>query len=131
LADEKIATTKVAGTWAWFFQRLSAVLLVVFLAVHLYADHFMDVSEETGDEPLITFEEVSVRLDQLFYIVVDYGMLSMVLLHGLNGLRTVMFDFDMFVKRRKIVDVGLWVLGVATLVWGIVILFPFISGSGG
>jgi succinate dehydrogenase hydrophobic anchor subunit len=131
MSEEKIATSKVAGTWAWFFQRLSAVLLVVFLAVHLYADHFMDVSEETGEEALITFEEVSVRLDQLFYIVIDYGMLSMVLLHGLNGLRTVLFDFDMFVKRRKMIDVGLWVLGIATLIWGIVILFPFISGSGG
>jgi succinate dehydrogenase hydrophobic anchor subunit len=53
----------------------------------------------------------------------------MVLLHGLNGLRTVMFDFDMFAKRKKLIDVGLWVLGIATLIWGIVILFPFIFGE--
>jgi len=89
----------------------------------------MDVGAETGEDPLITFNEVSVRLDQLIYIVVDYGMLSMVLLHGLNGLRTVMFDFDMFAKRKKLIDVGLWVLGIATLIWGIVILFPFIFGE--
>jgi succinate dehydrogenase hydrophobic anchor subunit len=56
-------------------------------------------------------------------------MLSMVLLHGLNGFRTVLFDFDMFVKRKKLVDVGLWVVGIATLIWGIVLLFPFITGG--
>jgi succinate dehydrogenase / fumarate reductase, membrane anchor subunit len=130
MAENRVATSKVAGTWAWAFQRLSAVLLIIFLAMHLYASHFMDVSEETSGESLITFDEVSIRLDQLLYIVVDYGMLSMVLLHGLNGLRTVLFDFDMFVKRRKLIDVGLWVVGVATLIWGIVILFPFITNGG-
>ena len=129
MAEQQIATTKVAGTWAWFFQRLSAVLLVILLGIHLYVAHFMDLDSHTGDEALITFEDVSVRLDQLIYIVVDYGMLAMVLLHGLNGFRTVLFDFDMFVKRRKAVDAGLWVLGVGTLVWGIVILFPFITGG--
>src|SRR4030042_588550 len=129
MSEHKIATSKVAGTWAWFFQRLSAVLLVVFLGIHLYVSHFMDVGAETGKDPLITFNEVSVRLDQLIYIVVDYGMLSMVLLHGLNGLRTVMFDFDMFAKRKKLIDVTLWAVGIATLIWGILILFPFIFGE--
>ncbi|MEW5747240.1 MAG: hypothetical protein AB1793_00420 [Candidatus Thermoplasmatota archaeon] len=130
MAEQRVATSKVAGTWAWALQRLSAVLLIVFLAVHLYASHFMDVGSETGEEPLITFDEVSVRLDQLLYIVVDYGMLSMVLLHGLNGFRTVLFDFDMFVKRRKLIDVTLWVVGIATLIWGMVILLPFITNGG-
>jgi succinate dehydrogenase hydrophobic anchor subunit len=128
MAETRIATSKVAGTWAWFFQRLSAVLLIVFLAIHIYADHFMDLNDKTPGDQLITFNEVSIRLDQLLYIVVDWGMLSMVLFHGLNGLRTVMFDFDMFVKRKKMVDVGLWILGIATLVWGIIILLPFIEG---
>ncbi len=129
MPDQRIATTKVAGTWAWFFQRLSAVLLVVFLGIHLYASHFMDLGEHESGESLISFDDVTLRLDQVFYIVVDYGMLSMVLVHGLNGLRTVLFDFDMFVKRKKYIDVGLWMVGIVTLIWGIVILFPFITGG--
>jgi succinate dehydrogenase hydrophobic anchor subunit len=129
MPEQKIGTTKVAGTWAWFFQRLSAVLLIIFLGIHLYASHFMDLGEHQTGDPLITFDDVTIRLDQLIYIVVDYGMLSMVLLHGLNGFRTVLFDFDMFVKRKKMVDVTLWVVGAATLVWGVVLLFPFITGG--
>lgn len=123
-----IRTSKVAGTWAWFFQRLSAVLLIVFLGVHIFIDHFMGASKEVAGETLITFGDVSLRLGQVLYIFVDYTLLALVLFHGLNGARTVMFDFDMFVKRKKAVDVSLWVLGIATLVWGIVILWPFING---
>jgi len=128
MAEQRIATTKVAGTWARCFKSLSEVLLVTVLAFHIYADHFMDLDDKSPGDQLISFEDVSIRLDQLLYISVDYGMLSMVLLHGLNGLRTVMFDFDMFAKRKKMVDIGLWVLGIATLVWGIIILLPFIEG---
>lgn len=129
MAEQRIATTKVAGTWPWFFQRLSAVLLIVFLAIHIYVSHFADVGSETGEEPLITFNEVSVRLDALIYIVVDYGMLTCVLFHGLNGFRTVLFDFDWFANRKKLIDVALWVVGAVTLVWGIIILLPFINGA--
>ena len=40
MAEQKIATTKVAGSWAWFFQRLSAALLVVLLTIHIYMDPY-------------------------------------------------------------------------------------------
>ncbi len=129
MADQKVATTKVAGTWPWFLQRLTAVLLIVFLAIHIYVSHFMDVGAETGEEPLITFNEVSLRLNALIYVVVDLGMLTCVLFHGLNGLRTVLFDFDMFANRKKTIDIGLFVLGIGTLVWGVIILLPFINGA--
>lgn len=122
MAEPKIATTKVAGTWAWLLQRLSAILLVVLLGVHIYLDHYAEVGAE------ITVGWVHERLGELLYIAVDYSMLALVLFHGLNGTRTILFDFDMFAKRQKQVDVALFVLGVATLIWGIVILFPFIAG---
>jgi len=122
MAEQRIATSKVAGTWAWFFQRLSAGLLVVLLTLHIYVDHYMEV----GDE--LTVGEVHTRLKQVLFIVIDYSMLGMVLFHGLNGTRTVMFDFDVFLKRKKLVDIGLWVLGIAMMIWGIIVLFPFING---
>ena len=122
MADQKIATSKVAGTWAWFFQRVSAGLLIVLLAVHIFLDHYDEIGAE------ITVGWVHARLGELIYIAVDYSMLAMVLFHGLNGTRTILFDFEMFVKRKRAVDIGLWVLGVATMIWGIVILWPFITG---
>lgn len=122
MAQQKIATSKVAGTWAWFFQRLSAGLLIAFLGAHIYFDHFWHVGEAID---VVTVHE---RVRELVFIFVDYGLLSMVLFHGLNGTRTVMFDFDMFIKRKKLVDVSLWIVGIAMLVWGIIVLWPFIKG---
>lgn len=122
MAEQKIATSKVAGTWAWFFQRLSAVLLVVLLGLHIYVDHFVDMGTP------LDVAGIHTRVKQLLFVVVDYSLLGMVLFHGLNGTRTVMFDFDMFIRRKKLVDVGLFVLGVAMMIWGIIVLFPFING---
>jgi succinate dehydrogenase / fumarate reductase membrane anchor subunit len=122
MVTQKIATSKTAGTWAWFFQRLSAVLLVILLAAHIIAAHYWHVGEA------ISVDTVNERLKNVAFIAIDYSMLAMVLLHGLNGTRTVLFDFDMFIKRKKVVDMGLWILGIATMIWGIVILWPFIAG---
>lgn len=122
MTSQTIATTKVAGTWAWFFQRLSAGLLIILLTVHIYLDHYAEVGAD------ITVNWVHQRLGQLLYIGVDWSMLALVIFHGLNGSRTILFDFDMFAKRRKTVDVGLWILGIAMLVWGIIVLLPFIQG---
>jgi len=122
MAEQRIATSKVAGSWAWFFQRLSAVLLVVLLGIHIYVDHFWHVGE------VLTVSNINDRLREAVFIVIDYSLLAVVLFHGLNGTRTVLFDFNRFAKRKDLVDVGLWVLGIATMVWGIIILWPFIQG---
>ncbi len=57
---------------------------------------------------------MSARLADTVILVVDYTMLVTVLFHGLNGLRTVLFDFDMFANRKKMIDVALLVVGIAT-----------------
>ena len=129
MAESRIATSKVAGTWAWYFQRISAVALIALLGVHIFLDHFDGITGEESGDTLITLDKVSIRLDQLIYIVVDYLLLAFVLFHGLNGARTVILDFDRFARHRKALDIGLWILGIATLIWGIVILFPFIQGG--
>ena len=125
MAESKVATTRVAGSWPWFLQRVSAVLLVVLLAAHIVIDHFWQMGASTSE---LSVYNIHLRLRELVWIGVDWSMLAVVLFHGLNGTRTVMFDFDCFMKRRKMVDAGLWVLGIAMLVWGIIILMPFING---
>jgi len=127
MPENRPSTSKVAGTWAWFFQRLSAVLLIVLLGVHIWVTHFAEIDPEEH----ITVAGVETRLDQLVYVVVDYALLALVLFHGLNGARTVMLDFDMFAKRHRAVDVTLFVVGLVTMIWGIIVLFPFIGVSGG
>jgi hypothetical protein len=33
----------------------------------------------------------------------------------------------MFYRRRKALDIGLVALGIVTMIWGIIVLFPFIG----
>ena len=94
----------------------------MLLTVHIYLDHYAEVGAD------ITVSWVHERLGQMLYIAVDWSMLAMIIFHGLNGSRTILFDFDMFVKRKKAVDIGLWILGIAMLIWGIIVLLPFIEG---
>jgi succinate dehydrogenase cytochrome b556 subunit len=123
MSETKPATSRTAGSWAWILQRVTAVLLVVLLGIHLLLTHFLNVNEE------IDVESVSARLADTVILVVDYTMLVTVLFHGLNGLRTVLFDIDMFARKHKMIDVALLVVGIATTIWGIVILFPFLNGG--
>lgn len=127
MPEARIGTSKVAGTWPWALQRLSAVLLIVLLGVHLWVTHFADIDPDEH----ITVAGVETRLDQFVYVVVDYSLLAMVIYHGLNGMRTVMLDFDMFARRARAVDLALSILGIATMIWGIWVLFPFIGIGGG
>ncbi len=125
MAERKIATGKTAGSWPWFLQRLSATLLIVLLAVHIVIDHFWQMGAPTS---MLSVAHIHLRLASLVWVLVDYSLLALVLFHGLNGTRTVMFDFDWFAKRKKYVEAGLWTLGIAMLVWGVVALWPFIYG---
>lgn len=125
MAEQKVATAKTAGTWPWFLQRLSAVLLIALLAVHIVIDHFWQMGAPTSE---LSVYNIHLRLKELVWVTIDYSLLAVVLFHGLNGTRTVMFDFDWFVKRKKAVDVCLWVLGIVMLIWGIVVLLPFVKG---
>ena len=123
MSEQRVSTTKTAGTWLWFLQRASAVLLIVLLGLHIFVDHFMDIDPNSR----ITVAGVELRLDNVLYIILDYSLLAAVLFHALNGARTVLLDFDMFYRRRKGVDIGLVVFGIGTMIWGIIILFPFIG----
>jgi len=115
---------KTQGTSAWVLQRLTAVLLVFVLGMHLWATHF-----ETHGE-LIVFNMVRVRLQTILYMVVDYGLLGFGLYHGLNGLRNVLLDWGVGLGRRGglWLSVCLWIVGLAFFIYGVVALLPFILG---
>lgn len=129
MSEKRIATSKVAGTWPWFFQRFSAVALVALLGIHIFLDHFAGITGKTAGDNLIDFDEVNDRLVQGIFVVVDVLLLAFVLFHGFNGARTVALDFDRFAKHKRAIDVATWVVGIALLVWGIVILIPFMKGA--
>lgn len=72
------------GVWAWFLQRVSGVVLVFYIGLHIFVIHFSTAGGR------IRFDEVMARLESPFFISLDLGLLAVVLYHGLNGLRIVL-----------------------------------------
>jgi succinate dehydrogenase / fumarate reductase membrane anchor subunit len=98
------------NVWLWLFQRVSAVLLVVILGVHLW---------------LANFGQASSSLRAVLGVV----LLGLALFHGLNGVRTVIFDFNIGAQGRKFATMLLLLLGVVSLLFGIYGLWPLIVGG--
>ncbi|MGA2238551.1 MAG: hypothetical protein ABSG74_05005 [Candidatus Bathyarchaeia archaeon] len=98
------------NVWLWLFQRVSAVLLVVILGVHLW---------------LANFGQAASSLRAVLGVV----LLGLALFHGLNGVRTVIFDFNIGAQGRKFTTMLLLLLGVVSLLFGMYGLWPLIVGG--
>lgn len=104
--------------WAWIFMRLSGVMLVVLVFVHLYIMHIEnDIAAITGEFVIERFK--ANRVWQL----VDLAMSFLAWLHGLNGVRIVLTDYMHTGAKRKVVLYGLGLFGLAWLIVGSWVLF--------
>ena len=98
------------NVWLWLLQRVTAVLLVAILGVHLW---------------LANFGQASASLRAILGVI----LLGLALFHGLNGVRTVIFDFNVGVQGRKFTTMLLLLLGVLSLLFGTYGLWPLIVGG--
>ena len=116
------------GFWPWLFQRISGLLLVVLVGVHIWMGHFSGLAAVIkGDqEELVLYEIVKQRLAQGLFIFVDFSLLALVLYHGLNGIRNILLEWPAAAGRAAAFTIGLWVLGGGTFVYGAWVLLEFI-----
>lgn len=107
--------------WAWLLQRISAVVLLVGLMVHLIATHIFNIGQ-------LSYTNIAERLQSVFFIVVDVLLLAAAIYHALNGVRMVLLDY-WFSQRstRRVLDTVLVVFGVAAFGYGLWALWPWIT----
>lgn len=98
------------NVWLWLFQRISAALLVAILGIHLW---------------IANFGQASASLRAVLGLI----LLGLALFHGLNGLRTIILDFDVGAQGHKFVTTILVLLGVTLLLFGVHGLWPLIVGG--
>lgn len=113
---QQVRITPSRGTIPWLFQRVTAYGLIVFLAVHMWFNHFADLS--TGNR--LTFEIVNRRFELLpaLYAINDIGLLTFTLFHGLNGVRNVVYDLSTNLVLRRTITLVLLVVALVALVDG-------------
>ena len=109
------------GMWAWLFQRITAVVLIICLMTHLVAEHIFGLGH-------LSYLNISHRLSSDAFRVVDISLLAAAIYHGLNGARMVVLDYWLATRAsRRALSVVLWVFGAAVFVYGMWALWPWIS----
>jgi succinate dehydrogenase hydrophobic anchor subunit len=130
MATSSIGTLEPGGIgfWPWFFQRVSGLLLLLLLGVHIWMGHFSSLGAviDGRQEELVLFDIVKRRLAQGLFVFVDFSLLALALSHGLNGVRNIMLEWPPAARRGKAITAGLWVLGAATFAYGAWVLLAFI-----
>ena len=74
-------------TFSWYYFRISGVVLIFLVIVHLIIMH------AANDVACTTYLFVSQRYANPFWRVFDWMLLTFGLTHGMNGLRIVVDDY--------------------------------------
>ncbi len=106
--------------WSWFFMRVSGVVLLFLVLIHLYLMHLVDAGVERVD-----FAFVAARWDNLGWKSFDWVMLFLALLHGSNGLRIVIEDYVRTPAVRTVVKAGLYTLTLVLMIMGTAVIVTF------
>src|SRR5205807_9770945 len=70
-------------TFSWYFFRVSGILLIFLVIIHLIVMHV------TIDVACTTYQFVDQSYDNKLWRIYDWLMLTLALLYGLYGLRVV------------------------------------------
>lgn len=74
-------------TFSWYFFRVSGVVLLFLVIIHLIIMH------AANDVSCTTYQFVALRYANPFWRLYDWVLLTLALTHGVNGLRIVIDDY--------------------------------------
>jgi succinate dehydrogenase / fumarate reductase membrane anchor subunit len=107
--------------WGWLYMRGSGVLLVVLIFGHL----FTNLIAGQGGVKAIDFAFVGGKWSNPFWKVWDLLMLWLALIHGSNGMRTIVNDYVSNTKVRRIMLIALLASTAVLLLLGTLVIFTF------
>lgn len=106
--------------WGWIYMRASGVVLVVLIFGHLF------VNLVAGDGvSQIDFAFVAGKLSDRFWQVWDTLLLWLALIHGANGMRTLVNDYVTKPRVRALLLFALVASTTVLLVLGTLVIYTF------
>jgi len=106
--------------WGWIFMRGSGVVLVVLIFGHL----FVNLVAGEGVKA-IDFAFVAGKLADPFWVVWDTLLLWLALIHGANGMRTIVNDYAKNRLVRYILLGGIAASTAVLLILGTLVIYTF------
>ncbi len=111
----------VGGMWPWLGQRVTAVVILVTIGVHLVLTHYVAIGH-------LSYQNIGERLAQTAVLVNDVLLLVAVVFHALNGVRMVVLDWGLAgTGVRRGFTAFLWVVGIVATVYGTWALWVWVS----
>ena len=107
--------------WGWIYMRASGLVLVVLIFGHL----FINLLAGEGGVKAIDFAFVAGKWADPFWKVYDTLLLWLALIHGSNGMRTIVNDYVGRPTTRKNFLGALVASSAVLLVLGTLVLWTF------
>lgn len=87
-------TNMKTGMWAWVGHRLTGIILVVYVFMHLA---FLSTAS-VGDK---SFEDLMKTTAQPAFVLMDFLLVCAVIYHAMNGFRVILFDIGIGIRKQK------------------------------
>lgn len=105
--------------YAWIFMRISGIALLVLALGHLLIMHIVHNVDH------IDFQFVAQRYATPFWRTYDLVLLWLAMIHGVNGVRTVLVDYVSPRGWRTASLASLYLLGFVLLALGSLAILTF------
>ena len=106
--------------WGWIYMRVSGFILVILIFGHLFVN--LKLGEGIHG---IDFAFVAGKFATPFWQWWDVIMLWLALIHGANGMRTIVNDYVMHSGTRRILVSALWLSAGFLILLGTWVVFWF------
>ena len=106
--------------WGWMYMRASGIILVVLIFGHLFVNLMVGEGVKAID-----FAFVAGKLANPFWVVWDTLLLWLALIHGANGMRTLVNDYATRPTTRMVLHGALLVSTLALLILGTLTIYAF------
>lgn len=105
--------------FSWYFFRVSGLLLIFLALFHVILMHVVHTVDE------IDYAFVADRWSSPFWQVYDFLLLTLAMLHGVNGARLSIDDYIRSPGWRITAHTTLWIAGFVFMVLGAMALITF------
>lgn len=116
---QRVRRTSNFELYAWFFMRISGIILLTVAVFHLLYMHVAIGVEN------IDFETIASRWESPFWRLFDFILLTFALSHGINGTRQVLDDYVQARGWRVVARTTVFMVGFIVAVMGAYVIFTF------
>ncbi len=109
------------GAVAFFMHRLSGAVIALYGVTHVLVMSTALRGEEGFDRLMNTFQ-------QPWVLALEMLLIAVVLFHMLNGVRILLFDLGIGIRRQKALFWSLMAVGAVVLALTVLVTLPYLQG---